>query len=159
MLGCDLKLLGCDWLTAVVTLQNLSEVRGRELSVCYEAVAPLYNVIATRHPLYIGPPSPPSVPVKEEEVEEEEEEGGEGSPPKHAPTATETDKEGKPPVSEVESGKGKGEEAKGSSTAITTPPPPPPPPERSGGTPAAKKEVHPKMPAMKFPKSVKTVAV
>lgn len=53
MLGCDLKLLGCDWLTAVVTLQKLAGVRGGELSVCYEAVAPFYNIIAMQHPLYI----------------------------------------------------------------------------------------------------------
>lgn len=60
VLGCDLKLLGCDWLTAVVTLQKLAGVRGGELSVCYEAVAPFYNIVATRHPLYIGsePPTP-----------------------------------------------------------------------------------------------------
>lgn len=54
MLGCDLKLLQCDWLTAVVKLQNLAGVKGGELSVCYEAVAPFYNTIAMQHPLYIS---------------------------------------------------------------------------------------------------------
>ena len=59
MLGCDLKLLGCDWLTAVVTLQKLAAVRGGELSVCYETVAPFYNVVAIQHPLYISSKHPP----------------------------------------------------------------------------------------------------
>jgi hypothetical protein len=58
VLGCDLKLLGCDWLTAVVTLQKLAGVRGGELSVCYETVAPFYNVIAMQHPLYISSKPP-----------------------------------------------------------------------------------------------------
>lgn len=62
MLGCDLKLLRCDWLTAVVTLQKLADVRGGELSVCYEAVAPFYNAVARRHPLYIASPAPVVVP-------------------------------------------------------------------------------------------------
>ena len=69
VLGCDLKLLGCDWLTAVVSLQNLADVRGGELSVCYEAVAPFYNPIAIQYPLYIAsmagvlatPAPPPSI--------------------------------------------------------------------------------------------------
>lgn len=60
VLGCDLKLLGCDWLTAVVTLQKLAGVRGGELSVCYETVAPFYNVIAMHHPLYISSKPPAS---------------------------------------------------------------------------------------------------
>ena len=54
VLGCDLKLLGCDWLTVVVTLQSLAQVRGGELSVCYEAVAPHYSMAALRYPLAIS---------------------------------------------------------------------------------------------------------
>ena len=54
VLGCDLKLLGCDWLTVVVTLQTLAQVRGGELSVCYEAVAPHYSMAALRYPLAIS---------------------------------------------------------------------------------------------------------
>ena len=54
ILGCDLKLLGCDWLTVVVTLQTLAQVRGGELSVCYEAVAPHYSMAALRYPLAIS---------------------------------------------------------------------------------------------------------
>ena len=54
VLGCDLKLLGCDWLTVVVTLQSLAQVRGGELSVCYEAVAPHYSTAALRYPLAIS---------------------------------------------------------------------------------------------------------
>ena len=53
-LGCDLKLLGCDWLSVVVTLQRLAKIRGGELSVCYEAVAPHYTTVAAQHPLYTG---------------------------------------------------------------------------------------------------------
>ena len=41
----------------MVTLQKLAGVRGGELSVCYETVAPFYNVVAMQHPLYI-PPAP-----------------------------------------------------------------------------------------------------
>ena len=54
VLGCDLKLLGCDWLTVIVTLQSLAQVRGGELSVCYEAVAPHYSMAALRYPLAIS---------------------------------------------------------------------------------------------------------
>ena len=63
VLGCDLKLLGCDWLSAIVTLQRLAGVRGGELSVCYETVAPFYNVVAMHHPLYFSSMRPPAVPA------------------------------------------------------------------------------------------------
>lgn len=81
VLGCDLKLLGCDWLTAVVTLQNLAGVKGGELSVCYEAVAPYYNMVAMQHPLYISskvpPPPPPATdgPKEDKEADKEERAG------------------------------------------------------------------------------------
>lgn len=72
MLGCDLKLLGCDWLSAVLTLQKLAGVRGGELSVCYETVAPFYNMVAMQHPIYISPsnttpPLPPQALVDNKE--------------------------------------------------------------------------------------------
>ena len=53
MLGCDLKLLGCDWLSAVVTLQTVAHIRGGELSVCYEAVAPHYSMAVLQYPMAI----------------------------------------------------------------------------------------------------------
>jgi len=53
VLGCDLKLLGCDWLTAVVTLQTVARIRGGELSVCYEAVAPHYSMAVLQYPMAI----------------------------------------------------------------------------------------------------------
>ena len=54
VLGCDLKLLGCDWLSVVVTLQSLANIRGGELSVCYEAVAPHYGAVAVHYPLAVA---------------------------------------------------------------------------------------------------------
>ena len=51
VLGCDLKLLGADWLSAVLALQALAHTRGGELSVCYEAIAPHYLVVSAQYPL------------------------------------------------------------------------------------------------------------
>ena len=36
-------------------------LRGGELSVCYEAVAPFYNMIAVQHPIYISSNPPADV--------------------------------------------------------------------------------------------------
>lgn len=55
VLGCDLKLIGCDWLTAIVTLQSLSKIQGRELSVCYESVLSEYSSVALQYPLLVTP--------------------------------------------------------------------------------------------------------
>lgn len=54
VLGCDLKLLGCDWLSAILSLQTFAQNKGGELSICYEAVAPHYSQIAAQYPLFIG---------------------------------------------------------------------------------------------------------
>lgn len=54
VLGCDLKLLGCDWLSAILSLQTFAQIKGGELSICYEAVAPHYSQIAAQYPLFIG---------------------------------------------------------------------------------------------------------
>lgn len=54
VLGCDLKLLGCDWLSAILSLQTFAQIKGGELSICYEAVAPHYSQIACQYPLFIG---------------------------------------------------------------------------------------------------------
>ncbi len=59
VLGCDLKLLGCDWLTVVVTLQSLSKIPGRELSVCYESVLSEYSSVALQYPLLVSPHNDP----------------------------------------------------------------------------------------------------
>ena len=61
MLGCDLKLLGCDWLTAIVTLQSLSKIQGRELSVCYESVLSEYSSVALQYPLLVTPSTAPDI--------------------------------------------------------------------------------------------------
>ena len=75
VLGCDLKLLECDWLSTILSLQTLSQVscylfasdhimhnaiyplqvRGGELSVCYEAVAAKYPEIVAQYPLPLSP--------------------------------------------------------------------------------------------------------
>ena len=54
VLGCDLKLLGCDWLSAILSLQTFAQTKGGELSICYEAVVPHYAQIASQYPLFIG---------------------------------------------------------------------------------------------------------
>lgn len=58
VLGCDLKLLGCDWLSVVLALQMLAAIKGGDLSVCYEAVVPHYSSIALRYPLVLVAASP-----------------------------------------------------------------------------------------------------
>ncbi|XP_064405622.1 cyclin-I-like [Halichondria panicea] len=70
VLGCDLKLLGCDWLTAVVTLQSLSKIQGRELSVCYESVLSEYSSVALQYPLLVTPYSAPVVEPPREGTQE-----------------------------------------------------------------------------------------
>ena len=54
VLGCDLKLLGCDWLSTILSLQTFARIKGGELSICYEAVVPHYAQIASQYPLFIG---------------------------------------------------------------------------------------------------------
>ena len=54
VLGCDLKLLGCDWLSAILSLQTFAQIKGGELSICYEAVVPHYSQIASQYPLFIA---------------------------------------------------------------------------------------------------------
>lgn len=68
VLGCDLKLLGCDWLTAIVTLQSVSKIQGRELSVCYESVLSEYTSVALQYPLLVTPHSSPKSPREELKV-------------------------------------------------------------------------------------------
>lgn len=78
VLGCDLKALKCDWLSTLLNLQTLAnvrisvgnhpwlnslcvstQVRAGELSLCYEAVAAEYPAIMARYPLYLPPRKPP----------------------------------------------------------------------------------------------------
>ena len=54
VLGCDLKLLGCDWLSTILSLQTFAQAKGGELSICYESVVPHYAQIASQYPLFIG---------------------------------------------------------------------------------------------------------
>lgn len=54
VLGCDLKLLGCDWLSAILSLQTFAQTKGGELSICYESVIPHYAQIASQYPLFVG---------------------------------------------------------------------------------------------------------
>ncbi len=144
----------------MVTLQNLSGVRGGELSVCYEAVAPQYNLIAIKHPLYIGSPTdPPSAPAPAPPLTNEE---GESSPDVQpdtkTSTAAETKGKEKGEESKTSTTKEEGEKAKdgakgtslGGNAAVPSSP----------GTTAMRKKVCAKgKPGMLFPKSAKTVAV
>jgi len=68
VLGCDLKLLGSDWLTAVVTLQSLSKIQGRELSVCYESVLSEYSSVALQYPLLVSPQIEPTMKAVPQET-------------------------------------------------------------------------------------------
>ena len=55
-----------------MTLQNLAQVRGGELSVCYEAVAPFYNATAMQYPLYISTDTPVQVCTRKKRLSSED---------------------------------------------------------------------------------------
>ncbi|XP_065885608.1 cyclin-I-like [Dysidea avara] len=47
VIGCELKLMGNDWLAILMTLQDKAQVDGANLSVCWEHVTSYYTTLAT----------------------------------------------------------------------------------------------------------------
>jgi hypothetical protein len=81
VIGCDLKLLNFDWLSVILSLETLVQVKGGELSVCYEAVAAEFPGLSILHPLPLSPapPKPPRYTWRELVLNIPADEGNEGN--------------------------------------------------------------------------------